>query len=507
MWSSRHDSSTRIDPPDPGLRRSQGDDPRPDRSPAELSTQEAAVDSILQELKADAFLEQEAWDPWVSQFFPCVREEYFGTGLYGFLQEMPKGAVLHVHPSAMGDYSQLFDMVSLRDDCYFNSSTSSFRIFLDSIPGGEWQAVPQMLADAGDSAALRDSLFNLIVIDEGDEDLPDIWAEFEAMFGRVGGLFTDPAVVYHYYYQAFFHYAVTENVQHIELRAHRPSPGAVDFFQYMVDSLSGQGIDLSMRIMYCDSRYIYPSETVEDFRTRIANSMKTAADLMAQYPGVVVGADVYSEEDKGSTAFYIAPMMEEARDYSLSEYGFELPYFLHDGESSFPTGVPDSPVSLTGPYPGNVNNNVIDAYLLGAQRVGHGIELAKLPELAALYATEGIPLEICPVSNQILGYVPDLRNHPAVPLMRSGVRISINPDDPAMFGSGGVTCDFVVAVLAWDLTLADLKRLIMNSIEDAAMSDQERAELMDSWLVRWDEFVIEQATPGSQTRCTISETE
>ncbi len=91
--------------------------------------------------------------------------------------------------------------------------------------------------------------------------------------------------------------------------------------------------------------------------------------------------------------------------------------------------------------------------------------------------------------------------------MRSGVRISINPDDPAMFGSGGVTCDFVVAVLAWDLTLADLKRLIMNSIEDAAMSDQERAELMDSWLVRWDEFVIEQATPGSQTRCTISETE
>ncbi len=132
---------------------------------------------------------------------------------------------------------------------------------------------------------------------------------------------------------------------------------------------------------------------------------------------------------------------------------------------------------------------MIDAYLLGAERVGHGIELVKLPELASMYASEGIHLEICPISNQVLGYVPDLRNHPAILLMRSGIRISINPDDPAIFGSGGVTCDFVVAVLAWDLSLADLKCLIMNSIEDAAMTEEEKAELMDSWEIRWDDFI------------------
>jgi len=455
----------------------------------ELSEEECIVDSILEVLREDALLQQDPHNLWVSQFFPAVREDYFATGLYDFLQDMPKGAVLHVHPSAMGDHRLLFDYVADSSYCYFNPITSAFRLFPDSTPGSEWQQVPQMLADAPDSAALRDSLFNLIVLDESDLKLPYIWVEFENIFNRVGGLFIDMDVVNYYYENAFYHYIAEENVQHIEFRGHRPSPAVVDYFLNMAESQEEKDLHVTIRMVYCDSRYLMPGETVEGFNTRILNSMKTAADLMAQYPGLVVGGDVYSQEDRGATAFYMAPLLEEAREYCMNRYGFELQYFLHDGESSYPTGVPDSPVSLTGPYPGSINNNVIDAYLLGAERVGHGIELAKLPRLAELYAEEGLPLEICPISNQILGYVPDLRDHPAVTLMRSGVRISINPDDPAMFQSNGVTADWMAAVLAWDLTLADLKQLILNSIEDAAMTNDERTDLMDRWQTEWDRFI------------------
>jgi len=455
----------------------------------ELSEEEMIADSVFEVLKADAISMQDPWNPWVSQFLPFVREDYESTGLYGFLQGMPKGAVLHVHPSAMGNYFDLFDQVSVRDDCYFNPASKSFMLFMNSHPGDEWLSVPGILASAPDEAALHDSLLNFIIIDPGDEDLPDIWAEFESMFGRVGGLFADPAVTYNYIYQALRYYAVTDNVQHIELRVHTPSSESVDFYLGVVDSLAKQDIDISIRVIYCDSRYIFPDETIDDFRFRITNSLKTAADLMEQYPGIVVGADVYSEEDKGATAHYMAPLMLTAQEYSMSEYGFELPLFLHDGESNFPTGVPDSPISLSGPYPGNVNNNVIDAFLLNAQRVGHGIELSKLPELAEMYALEGIPLEICPLSNQVLGFVADLRDHPAIPLMRTGVRISINPDDPAMFGYTGVTLDFVAASLAWDLSLSEVKRLLINSIEDAAMTDEEEAELMALWQIEWDMFI------------------
>ena len=152
---------------------------------------------------------------------------------------------------------------------------------------------------------------------------------------------------------------------------------------------------------------------------------------------------------------------------------------------------------MTGPYPGLVSNNVIDAFLLNAERIGHGIEFAKLPDLAQLYAEEGIPLEICPISNQILGYVTDLRDHPAVTLMRSGVRISLNPDDPAIFGYTGVTHDWTAAVLAWDLSLSEVKRLIVNSIEDAGMTDDEKDELMTVWQTEWDEFILRIVEEGA----------
>ncbi|MBN2587184.1 MAG: hypothetical protein JXR55_07815, partial [Candidatus Fermentibacteraceae bacterium] len=379
----------------------------------ELTEDELVADSILHDLKNQAWDQQEPYYPWVSQFFPVVREEYESTELFDFLRAMPKGAVLHVHPSAMGNYYDLFDMVSDREDCYFNPSTESFLILTDSVPGDDWYPVPSLLASAPDYSVMRDSLIDCIVIDPGDAELEDIWAEFEEMFGRVGGLFWDPVVAHAYIYNALHDYAVLDNVQHIELRAHTPSEASVEFYMGVVDSLASQGIDISIRIISCDSRYIFtPFETVDDFRERILANLKHAADMMNAYPGIVVGADVYSEEDKGATAHYMAPLMEEAREYSMEEYGFSLPLYLHDGESSFPTGVPDSEESELGPYPGRVNNNVIDAYLLGAERVGHGIELAKLPELAAMYAEAGIPLEICPVSSQVLGYVADLRDHP-----------------------------------------------------------------------------------------------
>ena len=78
------------------------------------------------------------------------------------------------------------------------------------------------------------------------------------------------------------------------------------------------------------------------------------------------------------------------------------------------------------------------------------------------------------------------------------MRISINPDDPAIFQSNGVTYDWVVAVLAWDLTLADVKRLILNSIEDAAMTDEEKLDLLRRWETQWEGF-IESCVSGEFT--------
>jgi adenosine deaminase CECR1 len=133
--------------------------------------------------------------------------------------------------------------------------------------------------------------------------------------------------------------------------------------------------------------------------------------------------------------------------------------------------------------------NIADAYLLKAKRVGHGLNLYRYPALADMFAKEKIPLEICPVSNQMLGYTPDLRAHPAVEYIRRGIPVVLGPDDPLVFGNGGLSYDFFMATVYWDLSLADIKQLCMNSITYSATTEKEKAALMDRWQKKWDAFI------------------
>jgi adenosine deaminase len=65
--------------------------------------------------------------------------------------------------------------------------------------------------------------------------------------------------------------------------------------------------------------------------------------------------------------------------------------------------------------------------LLDAERIGHGLMLPRHPALFAQAAGCGIPsVEVCPISNQVLGYVPNLMDHPGLLMLRNGVRITIN---------------------------------------------------------------------------------
>ncbi|GLY06193.1 adenosine deaminase [Actinoplanes sp. NBRC 101535] len=72
---------------------------------------------------------------------------------------------------------------------------------------------------------------------------------------------------------------------------------------------------------------------------------------------------------------------------------------------------------------------------LGAERIGHGISAAQDERLMAYLAENGIPLEVCPTSNLRTRAVADLDEHPIARLVAAGVPISVNSDDPPMFGT------------------------------------------------------------------------
>ena len=111
------------------------------------------------------------------------------------------------------------------------------------------------------------------------------------------------------------------------------------------------------------------------------------------------------------------------------------------------------------------------------------------PHLIETVKRENICVECCPTSNLLLSYCRDLRTHPARALLKHGVKMSISPDDPGFFESPGVTLDYVVAYLAWDLNLSDLKQLCYNSIEFAAIPEEDKRPLYIFFEDRWRRFL------------------
>ncbi|MEU3453625.1 adenosine deaminase [Micromonospora sp. NPDC006766] len=72
---------------------------------------------------------------------------------------------------------------------------------------------------------------------------------------------------------------------------------------------------------------------------------------------------------------------------------------------------------------------------LGAERIGHGISAALDPELLTHLAERQIALEICPTSNVRTRAVATLDEHPLPQLVEAGLLVTINSDDPPMFGT------------------------------------------------------------------------
>lgn len=73
--------------------------------------------------------------------------------------------------------------------------------------------------------------------------------------------------------------------------------------------------------------------------------------------------------------------------------------------------------------------------VLGAQRVGHGIRALEDPAVVDLLVRGRVPLEVCPTSNMLTGVAQREQPHPLVQLDAAGCVVTIDTDDPALFGT------------------------------------------------------------------------
>lgn len=111
--------------------------------------------------------------------------------------------------------------------------------------------------------------------------------------------------------------------------------------------------------------------------------------------------------------------------------------------------------------------NLFDAILLNTTRIGHGFSLFKHPVLLNLIKLRRICIEVCPISNQVLKLVTDMRNHPANFYVSQNYPIVIASDDPGFWNAKGLSYDFYYTLMSMTTAstgLSFLKELVLNSI-------------------------------------------
>ncbi|XP_028814233.1 adenosine deaminase 2-A isoform X2 [Denticeps clupeoides] len=412
------------------------------------------------------------------------------SAVYSFIQRMPKGAALHVHDFAMVDTAWLVKNVTYRPHCYvcFTDDQSVRFLFSLQVPKSiphcsAWTLLQTLRAKMVNCTDLDDSFIRNLTLftDHPEEAYPSqdvVWKRFEQAFLVVWGLVTYAPVFKDYFYEGLKQFRA-DHVIYLDLRALLPETYELDgkvndrswtmrAYQEVAQQFITDYPDfLGARIIFTVHRGLNVSLVKE--------AVKEAMRLQKEFPETMAGFDLVGREDAGRTLWYFREALALPKDL-----GDNLPYFFHAGETNW-QGT-------------DVDQNMLDALLFNTSRIGHGFALTRHPLVKELSRKMGVAVEVCPISNQVLKLVSDLRNHPASELMNDGHPLVISSDDPAIFGANGLSFDFYEAFMGLGGLRSDirmLKELAWNSILYSSLSSQLKDKAMDMWTKQWDKFVEE----------------
>jgi aminodeoxyfutalosine deaminase len=166
------------------------------------------------------------------------------------------------------------------------------------------------------------------------------------------------------------------------------------------------------------------------------------------------------------TGFGLAGIEQARPDYAdafRSVFGAAIAAGLHSvphaGEMSGPATIWEA---LTG---------------LRAERIGHGISCLDDPALVAHLRDSQVPLEVCPTSNVCTRQVPRLAVHPLPRLLAEGLFVTLNSDDPPMFGTT-LTQEYRRAASVLGLGRAQLAELAANGVRASFLDDAAKRALL-----------------------------
>jgi len=114
---------------------------------------------------------------------------------------------------------------------------------------------------------------------------------------------------------------------------------------------------------------------------------------------------------------------------------------------------------------------------LKVSRVDHGVRSIDDPALMKHLIDEQIPLTVCPLSNTKLCVFENMSQHNILQMLEKGVCVTVNSDDPAYFG-GYMTENFIALAQSLNMTEAQAKQLVRNSIDASFAIESRKNEML-----------------------------
>ena len=477
-----------------------------------LTSEEKQVDAILLSARNTDLLSTTGGRALPSLNFFNAKEQILAGKLWPLITSMPKGNALHVHSDSMGDIPWVVKNITYEPFLYYCGSTTpginindrnvSF-IFSDKVPPPAscsfssfgWRLLSKLRDLSNNVTEFDQSLVRSLSFTSTDTglSLTEIWFEFGKCLSAVHGLVTYDPMHIRYHQRAYETFA-RDGINYVEQR------------QVFQQGIGGNVYTLNGTILPW-SRLVHNILTASAAAARTTTfknvlliacairstpvaavqiALQEIHILAGEFPNVV-GFDLVGQEDPGRTLLEFVPMLLNQNQNQNPHQ--QLPYFFHAGETD-----------VVG---GSADDNLFDAILLNATRIGHGYALRHHPLLRTKVSQRDICVEVCVLSNQMLGLVSDLRNHPLHVFYAEDLPIVLSSDDPGVWGAAAYPASFDYAAAFYSMNqrhagLAVLKKLSSNSIRYSMLSGGdgdggggggEKAIAMREWEVAWKEWI------------------
>jgi len=415
----------------------------------------------------------------ISAWFESLKSNATDEELYRFLYAMPKGGDLHNHMSGSALTEWFFDMALEQEvngyiyytrvqieNCQPLDSVHS-NLLLINLQESRYEQLNECekseyrrLQDLDDEQ--KDAWLNSLRLDKSHEGRDEFFGKH---WQRMNDIYANPYISANNVVrnmQAFSAEGLTYLEAQIGVRGYvKPDGGyftpdeVANIYRARLQEQDARDTGMTVRFQLSLLRFLPNAEEI----------LKGLYKFVHKNNDLFVAVNMVGREDNDKG--YPLRFLETLRELRQQYHGVKLS--IHAGEVDEP------------------NHHVRDTLLLGADRIGHGVNLITDPETMLLMRHGPYMIEINLISNLLLEYVDDYHQHPFPEYLRTGIPVALSTDDRGMWDSN-MTDEFFVAVKEFNLSWEELVKLSRNSLYYSFAPEDVKAKLLQSFDRRIDEF-------------------